>query len=129
MNVRKTDDGVWLVSSHTVNRSTAVYYYESRDFWRCEGCQEAYATGCHHIDAVRASEDLERHDQIASADEKLEAAFARNRLLEEPGSCDSLTVTTANDEDVGGYVLRIDGAARSEGESICPECGESRPDS
>ena len=111
MNVRKTDDGVWLVSSHTVNRSTAVYYYERRDFWRCEGCQEAYATGCHHIDAVRASEDLERHDQIASADEKLEAAFARN------------------DEDLGGYVLRIDGAARSEGESVCPECGESRPDS
>ena len=114
MNVRKTDDGVWLVSSHMANRSTAVYYYEGRDFWRCEGCPEAYTTGCHHIDVVRASEDLERHDQIASADEKLEAAFARNRLLEEPGSCD---------------FLRIDGAARSEGGSICPECGEARLDS
>ncbi len=82
MNVRKTSDGVWLVSSD--NRSTAVYYYESRDFWRCEGCQEAYATGCHHIDAVRASEDLERHVEKESEDDR---------------------------------------------GSVCPECGEARPDS
>jgi hypothetical protein len=55
-DVSQTAEGVWLVRGWD-ERQTAVYYYASRDFWRCDGCRETYGTGCRHIEAVRAYQD------------------------------------------------------------------------
>lgn len=55
-DVSQTAEGVWLVRGWD-ERKTAVYYYASRDFWRCDGCRETYGTGCRHIEAVRAYQD------------------------------------------------------------------------